>query len=119
MNINEEFEQLERLTGIPVFPDEADTEEDTYIVLTYAAEHPELSGDDSVYADTAVLYVSLYTDMAVDHMQWKEYIRDYLEELDMCVVTDIRTMVEDFKTNANSVKQKRRTIFTIEITRWR
>ena len=52
-------------------------------------------------------------------MQLKETIKNYLESLDECVVANIFTNLEDYKTNANTVKYKRHTVFEIEITQWR
>lgn len=120
MNINRELAGLETLTGLKVRPDiQTAKEGENYITFTYATEGPELAGDDEVYADTATLYVSLYTALNFDHMALKETIRDYLEALDMCIVTDIRTSLDEYHAATNDLKYKRHTVFEVQITRWR
>jgi len=120
MNINTELAGLEELTHLKVRPDiQSAKDGENYITFTYATESPRLAADDEVEADTAIIYISLFTELTFDHMALKETIRDYLEQLDECIVTDIRTGLEEFHAANNDLRYKRRTTFEIEITRWR
>lgn len=119
MNVNDFILGLEPLTGLKVQPDLHTGGEENYITFTYASEVPEICADDAPEADTAVLYVSLYTEQTYNYMELKETIKNYLESRDECVVTDVFTGLEDYKTNANTVKYKRHTTFVVEITQWR
>jgi hypothetical protein len=119
MNVNKELMGLEAVTGLTVQPDIYLGEDENYIVFTYASEGVELASDDEPEADTAIIYVSLYSEPDFDFMEVKETIKQYLESLDESVVTNIFTTTEEYKTNANVVKQKRHTVFVTNITRWR
>ncbi len=119
MNVNEELIGLEAVTGLEVQPDIYTGEAENYIVFTYASEGVELASDDGPEADTATIYVSLYSEPEFDFMEMKRTIKHYLESLDECVVSNVFTTTEEYKTNANLAKQKRHTVFVIEITRWR
>jgi len=119
MNVNKELMGLEAVTGLTVQPDIYLGEDGNYIVFTYASENVELASDDAPEADTAIIYVSLYSEPDFDFMEMKETIKHYLESLDECVVTNVFTTTEEYKTNANVAKQKRHTVFEINITRWR
>ena len=120
MNVNEALLGLQTVTGLKVRPDMRNEKDDgNYIVFSYASEYPELASDDEVEADTAEIYVSLYTDPSYDYMALKEQIKQYLEALDYCIVTNVGSVLEEYRTNTNSVKYKRHTTFELEITRWR
>ncbi len=120
MNVNEALLGLETVTGLKVRPDIRGAKDgENYIVFTYASEYPELASDDEVEADTAEIYVSLYTEPSYDYMTLKEQIKQYLESLDYCIVTSVGSVLEDYTTNTNSVKYKRHTTFEVEITKWR
>ena len=119
MNVNPEMMGLGEVTGLSVFPDAHEEDGQNYITFTYAGEEYELAADDAPEADTATLYVNLYTEMQFNFLAMKEQIKEYLEGLDYCTVTNIFTTVEEYRTNANSVKFKRHTTFIIDITKWR
>lgn len=119
MNVNPEMMRLEEVTGLSVFPDAHDEDGQNYITFTYAGEGYELASDDTPEADTATIYVNLYTEMQYNFLSMKEKIKEYLESLDYSTVTNIFTNVEEYRTNANSVKFKRHTTFIIDITKWR
>ena len=120
MNVNEAIMGLETVTGLKVRPDmRGEKDGENYIVFTYAAEYPELASDDGVDADTAEIYVSLYTEPSYDYMALKDQIKDYLEGLECCIVTNVGSVLEDYRTNTNSVKYKRHTTFEVSITKWR
>jgi hypothetical protein len=120
MNINSELAGLEAVTGLKVRPDiQSAKDGENYITFTYATESPEIAADDQVEADTAILYVSLYTELTFDHMALKDTIRDYLEALDECVVSEIRTALDEYHAANNDLKYKRQTTFEVQITRWR
>ncbi len=119
MNINEQMLGLEAVTGLKVQPDLHTGSEENYITFTYASEVPDQCADDAPEADTAIIYVNLYTEQNYNYMQLKENIKYYLESLEECVVRNVFTNLEDYKTNANTVKYKRHTTFEIEITQWR
>lgn len=119
MNVNEQLMGLETVTGLKVQPDLHTGSDENYITFSYASEKPEICADDAPEADTAIIYVSLYTEQTFNYMQLKETIKNYLESLDECVVANIFTNLEDYKTNANTVKYKRHTVFEVEITQWR
>ena len=119
MNVNDKLLGLEAVTGLKVQPDIHTGDEENYIVFTYASEGVELAADDEPEADTATIYVSLYSEPGFNYMGTKQLIKDYLEALDECVVTNIFTTTEEYKTNANMVKQKHHTVFVMEITQWR
>ena len=119
MNVNEFIRGLEPITGLKVQPDLHTGEDENYITFTYANEAPEISADDEPEADTAILYVSLYTEQQLNYMELKEIIKNYFESCDECVVSNVFSQLEDYKTNANTVKYKRHTTFVVEITQWR
>ena len=119
MNVNDKLMSLEAFTGLKVQPDIHTGEDDNYITFNYAAEGVELASDDEPEADTATIYVNLYTEPGFNYMKTKEIIKNYLESLDWCNLYNILTTTEEYKTNANVVKQKRHTVFELEITQWR
>jgi hypothetical protein len=119
MNVNDFILGLEPLTGLKVQPDLHTGGEENYITFTYASEVPEICADDAPEADTATIYVNLYTEQSFNYLELKETIKNYFESRDECVVPLIYTGLEDYKTNANTVKYKRHTTFEVEITQWR
>lgn len=119
MNVNDIIMELENVTGLEVCPDIYDGSQDNYIVFTYASEQVELAADDTPEADTATIYVNLYTEQQFNFMSVKEQIKGYFESLDECTVYDVFTTTEEYKTNANTVKYKRHTVFEVLITKWR
>lgn len=80
MNINPILLKLKEATGLPVAPDLYMGDAKRYLVFNYANEMPSLSGDDSPVADTALIQVHLYLPCGENYMEWKETIRDFLEQ---------------------------------------
>ncbi len=118
MNVNDMLMGLEAVTGLKVQPDLHTGNDENYITFTYASEVPAQSADDEPEADTANIYVNLYTEQTYNYFQLKESIKNYLESFDESIVTNVFTQLEDYKTNANTVKYKRHTTFELEITQW-
>ncbi len=116
MNVNSSIMALKDETGLPVAPDIYEGSETKWITFVYEDERPVLSGDNAVLADRVYLQVQLWTPKDFNYMSLKEQIRDYLEEIEDCTVTSIRSFVNYYTTTE---KKMRQTIFNVEITQWR
>lgn len=116
MNVNAEIiEILGNATGLPVFQDEYEGNEKSYITFTYEDETPEAFADDMPNADTVYLQIQLITPKHLNYMDYKHQIRDSLESHDY-IVTNIRSFLGDTFQGTEKIRQ---TVFEANISRSR
>ncbi len=117
MNVNSELQQLKNITGLPVYPDLYEGDEESYIVYTYNDERPVFWGDDIPIEDEVTVQVSLYTPHGYNYMALKHTIRDYLESLG--VINDISSWIDTYTSKTNLEQKVRHTTFNVTITKER
>ena len=117
MNVNQDIQKLEDITGLEVSPDIYKGGSDRYIVYVYADERSVFWGDDKVLEDSVTIQISLYTPPEFNHMNLKHMIRDYLERLGE--VNDISSWLETYTSKNNLEATIRHTTFNVTITKAR
>lgn len=87
MTINKIIMQLKSITGINVYPDFYQGDDDKWITFNYADIRPALSADDHTLFDNNYMQIHLYIPVGFDYLKLRTKIRDFLESSDFFNVT--------------------------------